>query len=841
MSFQFSGKLAGLSKQQRAFYRALRKFGMDEEGALRWIGNAGTATPNASFTITRVDALDNANLIAPAGVMLRASSLTGFAVTEPSGDTNVYDPTQHQISLIWDFGDPGYSRRFTPNIPTAQLDTNIAFGKSVAHVYTTPGNYTVQCWAFDDAGNWGTATYTFQSGGNAGPIRSQDEAFPGALTAVFSPAGIWTGEPAGAVRCTTIAQVNNAFASAGLRGRVLFRRGEVYDFPLDVGVGGGIGRQDMTSIYYSTYGTGAAPVLNVKGRGPILMRDVFGGACALDGLDFVGTWDAATETGTSLDTFFAELGSAVENLVISRCLVSGMNLIQLTNEGNPITLQGSMWWHDTRTTNWKSYGILGGFPRKFAMIGCDMAQNVDALTGIDKLFYGNPGPAGIGNEHGPCRGDTPAHLYVSCTSFFSRNGWSTNGSGGLLPTISQACWRFTPDTSQMTFRVHQMFDRCSFESGGRMISVASVGDPSSTGYGRNMVFDKCLFVGSAYMADGAGRNMLFLRCPGVTMRNSYFYQPDVDRKISEGLFSDGIVIAELFARNPDTLPAVQAALASAPFRFYNNTAFLPGSQARIGTLVPVLFNTNGTVTANENNVFHAPNLTTPIGASFAPLGTSPLAGFQARFKGGRWQPPPIGSPFSPSDLLTCESRRENPGIPGTLQPGPVANGESILLPYPNYTGQAGYTLNVTQAMMLGNPTQRHYVSIVRITTNRTDTDLWPGSRGGVDISFEPTFIRVTNRTGVVWAWSQPAGSDSRIGDVWMQLDLTAQLMAFESGSATPANVPNGVAGTGSAARNAYTTGARAREDFFGNVRPGERNTNGTIQPDTADLGHAEVA
>jgi hypothetical protein len=827
MSFQFSGKLAGLSKQQRAFYRALRKFGMDEEGALRLIATSGGGTPNASFTITRVDGLSDANLIAPAGVMLRASSLTGFNVTEPAGDTNVYDPTQHRVSFIWNFGDPGYSRRFTPNIPTAQLDTNIAFGKSVAHVFGNSGNYTVQCWAFDDAGNWGTATYTFQTGGNAGPIRSQDEAFPGTLTICYSPDNNFVGAPSGSSNQTTLLGVRNAVATAGSRCRVLFRRGETYTGPYTNGPANGIGRSGGTSFYYGAYGTGANPVINVAAGGMLWMQDVFGGACAVDGLDFVGGWDSTTETGRTGD-IFGTLGQYMEYLVFHRCLISGLGFINYQSTGNATAEEGCTWFHDTRITNWKDFGIFGGLPRKFAVIGCDWSQHVDALMGINQLVYNSPNPVQLGNTHGPIRnsdGTAFRHLYVACTSFFSRNGWSGNGSGGNLPTVAQGCWRMTPNPTP--FRAHMMFDRCSFESSGVALTVQSVGDPASTGYWRNMVIDKCLFVGSAYGAAGEGNTMMILRNPGVTIRNCYFYRPDVDRKITEGMFQNGVVNAVLTTGTP-------ASLADTPDRFYNNTCWLPSVQSRIGTTAPVFFTSNGVNDVAQNNVFFAPNLTTPIGASFAPLTSTPLAGFQCQFKGGRWNPPPIGSPNSPSGILSVTSRRENPGVPGTLQAGTVANGESIILPYPNYTGtpsHGGYTLNVTQAMMTGNPTQRHQFSVSSVTQRRSDPVLWPEGNGGVTISFQPTFIRVTNNTGSSWA----------SGDAWLQLDLAAQLMAFETGSASPANVPNGVAGTGSAARNAYNTGLRAREDFFMNVRPGERNTNGTIQTGTADLGHAEVA
>jgi hypothetical protein len=802
-SFKFLGFASG-----SAVALTVAQGALSAQAALNWGQAGGGGQPNASFTITRVDALPNPDLIAPAGVHLRASSLTGFNVSEPPGDTNVYDPTQHRITFIWDFGDPGYVPRFTPNIPTVHRNPNIAYGKAVSHVYGTSGNYTVTCWAFDEAGNWGTATYTFQSGGNAGPILSQDAAFPGAQTMCYSPDNNFTGAPAGAQTFTTPAALNAAVNAGGTRVRILFRRGEVYNFARNFGVGNGlVTRNDMTSIYYGSYGSGAPPVLNVDGAGPIRMADAFGGACALDGLDFIGPWDAATETGTGAG-LFAELGEYVENLVFHRCLISGMSQIQHRGSANATVAAGSWLFNDTRLTNWKDYGILS-LPRRSAIIGCDFAQNVDALMGIDQLVYGSQSPTNLGNTHGPIRSGAERHLYAACSSFFSRNGWSTNGEGINLPTASQPCWRFTPDTSVTTYRTHVMFERCSFEGSGNAVSVESVNSPPSTLYERNRVFDKCLFVGSAYGNDGAGNGFLNTRCPGMTIRNCYFYRPDVERRIGGGMYQNGVVNAPLTTGS-------ETALTDTPLRFYNNTCFLPSVQARVGTLAPVFFRTTGTVTT-ENNVFFAPNLTTPIGASFAPLGTAPLAGFQCRFKGGRWNPPPIGSDKGPTGLLPVTSRRENPSSPGTLQPGTVAVGESILLPYPNYTGQAGYTLNVTQAMILGNPTQRHQFSVSNVVQRRSDPALWPAGNGGVTISFQPTFIRVTNNTGGAWS----------TGDAWLQLDLTPQLMAFDTPS--PQAIPVPVPGAGSGARVAAAAGLWAFDDFLGTVRSGQL-AMGAFQP-----------
>lgn len=826
MGVSYFGKLAGYSKAQRAFYRALRRYGMDEDGALRLIVTSGGSGPNASLTITRVDSLANNFLIAPCGVFLRASNLSGFNVTEPAGDTNVYDPTQHRISYIWNFGDPGYTPRITPNIPTVWRDTNVAYGKSVAHVFNAPGNYTVTCWAFDEVGNWGTATYTFQSGGNAGPILNPDTVFDGTKTICFSPADIFTGKPTGAAECTTEAALNTAVIAAGQLVRVLLRRDETYNFGK---TGPGIVIRDRTAggIQIGAYGIGAAPIINTKRFASaddytIRLQENEGGQCVVSNLDIIGPWDSTTETGLSV-ALFGISGATSSNIVLHRCLISGFGASGLTQGAMGLALSVTPGpnqvriVNDTRVTNWKDYGELGN-TQNFAIIGSDFSQNPDALGGIDQGIS-SQAPTNLGNTHGPFRGGDARNLYFGATSFFSCNGWSSQGNNytlnGGTPTTPQATVRFT--TNPTTNRVHTVHERCSHEGMGGTVTYATFS--TSDQVERNSVWDKCLFVGSAYTQ----QELFFSRHAGQTMRNCYFYRPNVAKRIGSN------VLVQVIRANLDA--ASLANLTTTPNRYYNNTSWIPGPTSNIGTTAPIFLTTNNTGAtgyANENNVMFAPDLTVPVvqpaGTS---LGTSPLAGFQCQFKGARYNFPPVGG-TSFNGPISVTSVRE--GGAGT-----VANLEWVSLPYPNYTGlSGGGTGQVTQAMVTGNPTQRHQVSITTVATKRMgDSTLWADADGLVAFDFTSAAIRIQNRTGSSWT----------SGNIWVQIDLSARLMGPVAGSASPLDVPaplpNSASGVG--ARNTYTTGARAREDFFGAVRAGERLTNGTIQAGTADIGAVEVA
>jgi hypothetical protein len=127
---------------------------------------------------------------------------------------------------------------------------------------------------------------------------------------------------------------------------------------------------------------------------------------------------------------------------------------------------------------------------------------------------------------------------------------------------------------------------------------------------------------------------------------------------------------------------------------------------------------------------------------------------------------------------------------------------------------------VTQAICTGNASQRHQVSVTSISPKRMgDSSLWPDADGFVTISFQTSFIRITNNSGQPWT----------SGDIWVQLDLSDYLMAHRSGTASPPDVPNPVPGTGSAARVAGGAGLWAFDDFLGTIRQGQ-TVMGAFQP-----------
>jgi hypothetical protein len=81
--------------------------------------------------------------VAPEAVWFRAD-VTDSSVTATNA-IGSYDESFHKLTYIWDFGDPGAASDKLTNVPVAHNDLNKAYGKHAAHVYASPGIYTVTC------------------------------------------------------------------------------------------------------------------------------------------------------------------------------------------------------------------------------------------------------------------------------------------------------------------------------------------------------------------------------------------------------------------------------------------------------------------------------------------------------------------------------------------------------------------------------------------------------------------------------------------------------------------------------------------------------------------------
>jgi hypothetical protein len=773
-------------------------------------------TPNASFTIQLVDGCTD--VVAPYGAVLRATGFTGFSVSEPAGDTNVYDPTQHKITCIWDFDDPGYQPATTPNIPTVWRNPNLAYGKQVAHVWNTPGSYTVTCFAFDAQGNWGTATYTFAQGGNSPAIADPSLFFSTNKTICVSQAGDFADAPVASTKVTTIAAARAAMQSLWGTGqrtmRLLIRAGETFTNTglagdLASGSNPGNPRDNLKGLHIGIFGSGPRPVFRRTQPGtPDFISFPDRADCrqlVVADMDFRGDWSAATETGNDLGAGSA-LYTAGFNL-FHRCRFDGFSSTPADHDmPRPIVFS------DTEITNWGNYGTYCD-SRFFVFLGCDLHQHSDALNGVGQETGGQQ-PTELGNRHGPFRNGSRGYDSIfSGSSFFSRNGWfPASGGTTFQQSFEQACIRFMQHFSSDGTNVrrhHHVWDRCSFEGGDSVAAVGPSVPPNNfiETNGKNMVIDKCLFVGTA----ATYGSLLSISLSGVTIRNSYFYRHNVGITYSN---QPGSEIAVGFSSN-GTLSGV------GPVEIYNNTILIatPGA-ALSSSYLPVNAQAGHTYTI-ENNVVRVINRPAHAGAEFLPLGDAPVSGFACRYKGARWN-------FRPIVIGVGAARANEAGTAGNVAPG-----QWVSIPYPNQTGQcAGAGQQLSQALVTGNATQRHQVSMTWRPNNAeggnegefrrmTDAALFPGSKGGVTFDFTATAIRMRNDTSRSW----PADRD-----LWVLLDQSDRLMGFLAGSGQDGlPVPLAAPAAGSAAIVPGGQGLWARDDFFGALRNGQ-TVMGAFQP-----------
>ncbi len=194
--------------------------------------------------------------VAPLAVFFDTASSTSASTT----DTGVTTRPFHDLDYAWNYGDTNAGLW---TYGTASSSKNIAYGPEAAHVFETPGTYTVTM-TVKDGTNTAATTTTIT-------VTDPNTVFSGTNTicvaaSTLPVAGVG-GCPSGAV-ATTTSSFNSAVATyAGTNRRVLFKGGDAFTSSSNASIttsGGTIG----------SYGTGKAlisstgdTVLSVGGGG----------------------------------------------------------------------------------------------------------------------------------------------------------------------------------------------------------------------------------------------------------------------------------------------------------------------------------------------------------------------------------------------------------------------------------------------------------------------------------------------------------------------------------------------------------------------------------------------
>ena len=615
-------------------------------------------------------------LIAPAAIWFEAVGLAGFNVQDGPAPDETYDPSFHGLTFVWRIdGDPLPAFTAPLNIPDAWKAPNIAFGKKVAFAFNDPGTYTVRLTATDSQGTTAVKTVTVA-------VADPDTALAGSRTIVFSSAGDFSGAPAGAQQVTTPDGIESALAGISQSHRVLFRRDEISN-----NVRIDIPSSCAAPVWFGAWGSGARPVLFPERGREIYKPDT---SCAANqftfhDLELRGRWNADTETGDPREEPFLWLfhnAGGPTFYTVHRCTLTGFSKVAPSNiTGQPTTILFS----DTSVGNYRNYGIfVHPVPTpdaRLGFIGVMSASHVDALEG---------GPTtGLGNDHGPFRAAQMQNVYVGCSDFFSRSGWSGDGVGGIAP---QPCLRINTNGQASASWI---VDRVACEGGSNIIAMQASGSsrPDTPG---NYLFDRLLTVGTAQCIKHAG-----VGWGGVTIRNTIMIQPDIQQdalRLSQFL--------EFASDNPQT------GTLTTPINVHHSS-FINLMSAANNSAGDVAIQTGlvdwGMFYELNDVVYHAPTQATPATADSPIDTTTAIAGFAPRYNGKRV------SLEKPSGTLAAA----------------VASGASLSVAYPAGTNAADFAGAALTHGFIDNS----YVS----------QDL-----GDISVAFGGAEILVTNLTGADW-------------------------------------------------------------------------------------------
>jgi hypothetical protein len=720
-------------------------------------GGGDPMPPNATLSIV-LETMD-AQAIAPHPQWFDVSNLAGFTPAAP-GPGQTFNPQAHDITYIWDFGDPTSTPHPSCNLPTAWRNTNIAHGKRVCHVFDGPGSYTVTCWAYDQNGNYGIATATVT-------VADPATVFAGNRTICVNPAGdaSFTGAPAGAQQVQGYGAMQAAIAGLGsTTHRILLKRGATY-----VGEFQQTGSQP--NLYVATYGTGADPVLENGDTGAIIFGMRYGAGLynKMIGLDYRGNWNPETETG-GYGNFLSGLGG---NFLIHRCRLQNIDAIVIGYADNPRTVVISASYID----GWREYGLLVGGQQfadeRLASIGSAIHQKTNCLVGHPNAF--NEGK--VGTSNGPVRMGKAICTFWSCSSIFSNNGWSANTNIGAIPRTQthinavQGCLRLGQD-GDISIPILNNIDRVVLEGGSGILGMTGFAETT------NFIVDKCIVIGNSYAAFGRPIHVT----GGCTLRNIFIYWPNTP---SGQTLPAGVINNSASTSNGANARRV----AIYGLTFYSPITGANKANAGGGTSFD-LWEPNGqTPFSNliaENNVIHLPAQGVPAVAS-APVQIVAIPGLTTLFRGPRWNFPTVNATLGAN----------------------VLNGGTVTFAYPNDIALHPNGRATNQAYFLTPPgLNQHMLGITGAGIP------YRSARGQFSVVFGPSNITVTNTSGETW----PAG---RI--LQLLLDRRNDLVPPLAQYASPATVEIPVPIAGSSALGGAITGLVPIDDLYARRRLAPRS------------------
>jgi hypothetical protein len=829
---------------------ALRSFWSSECGALRAIVQDAPSL-NATLSVTELNdaEMTAANaFVAPTSIWLKAEP-SGFSVsnavlpslekasTPPTSAANsIYQAGYHEIFYVWTITRPGgSSSTFAPvgphgyNMPTAWNNRNVMYGPLITLCFTEPGTHTVDLWAVDPAGN--TATWT-----KAWTVLNPDTVYAGNLTVCVQPVGdadtAWC--PAGAQIVTTgatdIARTQAALtlynaSPSGTSRRLLLKGGATYDLRVPAVPGTAVLNYQTNSTskrhYIAGYG-GQATILHGDGNGFTGSRDTTTPSQTIANITFQGDWDEETETYLS-PRIAAGGGVGAQtdtHWTLHRINMTGARLPFAPGSDNTVAGQSTRFFRryvlsESCITNWNYYGIFvnqpvagpmgnavtpdyptGRGPFAMSWLGSKFVRSPLSLTAGDKWC-----PDEIHNSYGVMRSIYLEWFHAACTDAFM--------PGFYQPIMRGPSTLMENNTTKWNPWIYNNFDRTVWEGSVTCLGIANSGPGSGAAGVSNTVIDKLLAI-----ATSENDQLLFLT-PGVTARNVVAVVPGTDRTRAGSIRSVFDV--------PGSSSSTDTFAFAHPLRIHNCTGiFLRTTTDNNGT-VPVFRTTQASLVTgivSQNNVFHAPSAGTDAGA----FTSATLAGVTPRYVG-------LNTSFQHTDLTLS-----NVANGATFDVFYTSAGGSPFINRTTFDGRLSTSAPTQNYWTVTNPTHNmHLIYSVNAfggapSTGTVYFDGGLSSGARITAQYLSDRIRFTNNTGTT------LNSFHRL-----KVDIRGlhpgPNATFATGSTALSWLPSGA----NVARNGYSSGLLAQQDFLGNFRSGKRNLGGSIVSGTADTGAFEVA
>lgn len=589
-------------------------------------------TPGASVEINA----RRSNLQAAPEAFQFDLTLGGFE-TNTLGDESAYDPSYHDKSVFWDYGD-SYQFTAPEQVQSGNLDSRWSRGPLGSHTYRASGDFVARVAVIEhSSGRVGFGTFRIGgTGADTPPVQAASDVFQGAATMFVDTngaAGGYPNAPAGAVRYDNIQAAIQQMPSSARATRVILERGQTHvisggrnlamytrplgptSFRIEANIGDGA--KPILTLNPANFSSGFVVYDGIRfGNQPDAEADI-----VFAGLDCRGLWDSTTETGAPV-TFVLSASDGSSYTLYDDCEFTGWAIAHQSANHSRETMYTI---NDTAITNWQEYAVYDSSPYvSSAFTGARMTQDINALSGGPRT---NPHTH---NTQGPIRFGGPKSAHVWATDMFSNTGWFPHGA---IYDV-QPCLRFASSGQRAGARLN--LGACALESGGQPIAFAN-SDGSNADVPINALLDGNVFLGGWRAAA-----MTRINSGGTTWRNNFFVKADaqMDGASISGPSTNSNRVFEFNTSGTGSA----AGNYTTPTNIYNNTFInlLSPANAAGGTgEMTVLDISNGFVVVEENNILHEPNLAAPkttYGTTVVapPDGTlSIVAMFTARYKGYR--------------------------------------------------------------------------------------------------------------------------------------------------------------------------------------------------------------